>query len=419
MSFFRYDLTVRSALGQVVDGASVAVLSQPASFPNGDNEAGTPLATLWAASVSNSVNISAISWANGVVSFTLLSIPSDLVPGSYFSVSGVNPSAYNTIWQCTSVAGNVVTAIAAANPGTYVSGGAVATSALPNPFLTDNLGNGFFYTGAGEYTVQIFDPTFNRISPLILLDQGILSPGGGSVTSVGFTGDGVVFNSSVPGSPITGSGSFAPTLASPSANFVLAGPASGSPGPWTARKLVAADLPSALGTVTSVGFTFAADSGAILAPSITGSPITTSGTLAAGIQFNPQAANTALMGPTSGGSATPAFRPITTADLPTVLRAVTTLSGSADALAFGSDNFITTAGVDATTLATPTPTTDDGKTVRVTDAGGHAHTITTASNKIVPSHHLVTFGGTAGAWIEFEAYQGLWYPRANFGVTIS
>jgi hypothetical protein len=419
VSFFRYDLTVRSALGQVVDGASVAVLSQPASFPNGDNEAGTPLATLWAASVSNSVNISAISWANGIVSFTLLSVPSDLVPGSYFSVSGVNPSAYNTIWQCTGVAGNVVTAVSVANPGTYISGGAVATSALPNPFLTDNLGNGFFYASPGEYTVQIFDPTYNRISPLILLDQGVLSPGSGSVTSVGLTGDGVVFSSSVPGSPIIGSGTFAPTLATAAANFVLAGPTSGGPAAWTARKLTLADLPTSLGTVSSVAATVSPDTGGILAPSVTGSPITSSGTLAFGVQFNPQAANTALMGPTLGGSATPAFRAITAADLPTVLRAVTTLSGSADALAFGSDNFVTTAGVDGMTLATPTPTTDDGKTVRVTDAGGHAHTITTSSNKIVPSHHLVTFGGTVGAYIEFEAYQGLWYPRANSGVTIS
>ena len=129
--------------------------------------------------------------------------------------------------------------------------------------------------------------------------------------------------------------------------------------------------------------------------------------------------NTVWAGPSSGGSAQPAFRALVTADLPLVLSPGVTLTGATDALAFGTDNFITTAGVDATTLATPTPTTDDFKIVRVTDVGGHAHTITASANKIVPSHHLVTFGGTAGAWIEFEIYQGLFYPRANSGVTIS
>lgn len=98
---------------------------------------------------------------------------------------------------------------------------------------------------------------------------------------------------------------------------------------------------------------------------------------------------------------------------------VQTASGSTDVLIFPGATFITTAGVDATTLATPTLTVDDGKRIRVVDAGGHAHTITTASGKIVPAHHLVTFNGTAGSWVELEAYQGLWYPLGNSGVVIS
>ena len=98
---------------------------------------------------------------------------------------------------------------------------------------------------------------------------------------------------------------------------------------------------------------------------------------------------------------------------------VQTASGSTDALTFPGAVFITTAGVDATTLATPTAGTDDGKKIIVFDAGGHAHTITTAASKIVPAHHLATFGGTAGSWVEFEAFNGLWYPKANAGVTIA
>lgn len=65
-------------------------------------------------------------------------------------------------------------------------------------------------------------------------------------------------------------------------------------------------LPSLGGTVTSVGLSL---------PSIftvTGSPVTTSGTLTA--TFNTEPANTVFAGPASGGAATPTFRALTVAD---------------------------------------------------------------------------------------------------------
>lgn len=64
------------------------------------------------------------------------------------------------------------------------------------------------------------------------------------VTSIGLTMDGVIFNSSVAGSPITTSGIFAPTLATQSANCVLAGPVSGSAATPTCRALIGADIPA-------------------------------------------------------------------------------------------------------------------------------------------------------------------------------
>lgn len=67
--------------------------------------------------------------------------------------------------------------------------------------------------------------------------------------------------------------------------------------------------------VTSVGMTVPA----IMA--VSGSPVTGSGTLA--VSLNTQAANTVLAGPTSGGSATPAFRALTVADLPAPFAAKT------------------------------------------------------------------------------------------------
>lgn len=70
----------------------------------------------------------------------------------------------------------------------------------------------------------------------------------GAVTSVGMTGDGTVFNSSVTGSPVTSSGTLAPSLKNQSANTILAGPTSGSATTPTFRSAVNADLP--LGTQT-------------------------------------------------------------------------------------------------------------------------------------------------------------------------
>lgn len=101
------------------------------------------------------------------------------------------------------------------------------------------------------------------------------------------------------------------------------------------------------------------------------------------------------------------------------------LSGSADAIPITGrgEFFITTAGVDATTLATPTAggfgVGQDGAEIVVTDVGGHAHTITLASNILVPSHHLLTFNGTAGSFVRLKAYNGLWYVRESNGVTAS
>lgn len=65
------------------------------------------------------------------------------------------------------------------------------------------------------------------------------------------------------------------------------------------------------GTVTSVALALPAG-----VFTITGSPVTTSGTLTG--SFNTQTANTVFAGPTSGGAATPAFRALVAADIPTI-----------------------------------------------------------------------------------------------------
>lgn len=65
------------------------------------------------------------------------------------------------------------------------------------------------------------------------------------------------------------------------------------------------------GTVSSVGL---ADGSATPIYNISGSPVTTAGTLT--FTFKTQTANTVLAGPTSGGAAQPAFRALVAADVP-------------------------------------------------------------------------------------------------------
>lgn len=102
--------------------------------------------------------------------------------------------------------------------------------------------------------------------------------GSGTVTSVAMTGDGTVLNSSVTGSPVTTAGTLAPSLKTQTANTILAGPTSGGAVAPTFRSLVVGDLPAGTGTVTSVAMSVnSGSSSGILA--VTGSPVTTSGTL--------------------------------------------------------------------------------------------------------------------------------------------
>lgn len=87
-------------------------------------------------------------------------------------------------------------------------------------------------------------------------------------------------------------------------------------------------------------------------------------------------------------------------------------------------SFIETAGVDACTLATPVagaPSAggNDGLEITIIDNSGHAHTVTTAANKITPSHHVATFNGTQGSFVTFVARNGFWIPVQLSGVTIS
>lgn len=102
------------------------------------------------------------------------------------------------------------------------------------------------------------------------------------------------------------------------------------------------------------------------------------------------------------------------------------LSGSADALAspgYVGTAVITTAGVDAVTLATPVAggqgTGDDGKFLWVFSTTAQAHTVTTASNKINGNKHIATFAAAIGNNVLFYAYNGIWWMFSQVGITLS
>lgn len=88
---------------------------------------------------------------------------------------------------------------------------------------------------------------------LILVDGlvGVDDSTAGTVTSVAMTGDNVIFNTAVTGSPITTTGTLVPSLKTQTANTVLAGPTTGAPATPTFRALVAADISGAANTALS------------------------------------------------------------------------------------------------------------------------------------------------------------------------
>ena len=193
-----------------------------------------------------------------------------------------------------------VTSVGLALPSIMsVSGSPVTTTGTLTGTLTTQAANSLF---AGPISGVGATPTFRALTTADIAGLGV-----GTVTSVGMTVPSIL---SVTPSTITTSGSFALSLTTESANQIFAGPSSGSAATPTFRALTTADIPAlSYGSVTSVGLSL---------PSIftvTGSPVTTSGTLTATLAT--ETANYVFSGPTSGSAASPTFRALVASDLPT------------------------------------------------------------------------------------------------------
>src|SRR5271156_3175782 len=92
--FYRYDGSVTTPLGLAVDGANIAVLTDPSDF---GSQPGSPLAEIYSGDATNSATITAATWAAGQILFTFSTTPpADIVPNSFIGVSGVTPSTFDS-----------------------------------------------------------------------------------------------------------------------------------------------------------------------------------------------------------------------------------------------------------------------------------------------------------------------------------
>ena len=137
----------------------------------------------------------------------------------------------------------------------------------------------------------------------------ISSGGGGSgtVTSVALADGSTSPIYTISGSPVTTSGTLTFTLGTKAANLVFAGPTTGAAAQPAFRSLVAADLPAGTGTVTSVAMSVPS----LL--SVSGSPITGSGTFAVTYSGTPLPILNGGTGQTTASAAFNALSPMTTA----------------------------------------------------------------------------------------------------------
>jgi hypothetical protein len=212
--------------------------------------------------------------------------------------------------------------------------------------------------------------------------------------------------------------------ATTTANFVFAGPSSGSPAAPTFRALTTADIPAlAYGSVSSVGLAL---------PSImtvSGSPVTSSGTLTG--TLTTQAVNAIFAGPSSGAAAAPTFRSLTTADIP-ALSYVTSVAATVPSFLSISGSPITSSGTLAISYSgTALPIANGGTGQTTASAAFNALSpVTTTGDLIIgngtnsatrlaigANTYVLTSNGTTATWA--AATGGVTQIVAGTNVTIS
>ena len=308
-----------------------------------------------------------ISITNGAGSITITNTGGGGGGGTVTSVGLSLPSFITVSGSPVTTTGTLTGTLATQTANTLFAGpttGAAAAPTFRTQVLADlpQLTDGQLYVGSTGTSVAAATITAgsgisvtNGAGSITITATG----SGGSVTSVGLSLPSFI---TVSGSPVTTSGTLTGTLATQTANTLFAGPTTGAAAAPTFRTQVLADLPQLTdgqlyvgSTGTSVAaatltagsgisvtngagsITIAATGGgsgtvtsvALALPSfitVSGSPVTTSGTLTGTLAT--QSANTVFAGPTTGADASPTFRAIVSADLSAALNVVTVTSDS-------------------------------------------------------------------------------------------
>lgn len=218
------------------------------------------------------------------------------------------------------------------------------------------------------------------------------------VTSVALADGSTAPIYTINGSPVTASGTLTFTLATQTQKTFFAGPTSGAAAQPTFRAIAAADVP-ALAYVTSVAL---ADGSSSPIYTITGSPVTASGTLT--FTLATQTANKVFAGPTSGGAAQPTFRVLVAADVPSSI-----LPGSFSGFANPSGLIGMTA---VNGVATTADRSDSTHAIdpAIAPSWTGTHTWTVAGNALVinapAGGNSVKVVGTSGHGCFFETVDG-------------
>ena len=212
--------------------------------------------------------------------------------------------------------------------------------------------------------------------------------------------------------------------ATTTANFVFAGPSSGSPAAPTFRALTTDDIPAlAYGSVSSVGLAL---------PSImtvSGSPVTSSGTLTG--TLTTQAVNAIFAGPSSGAAAAPTFRSLTTADIP-ALSYVTSVAATVPAFLSIAGSPITTSGTLTISYSGTALPIANGGTGQTTAAAAFnaLSPVTTTGDLIIgngtnsatrlaigANTYVLTSNGTTATWAAGGGGGSSAYTRTTFTAT--
>lgn len=262
--------------------------------------------------------------------------------GTGYTLAGITPGtgvqvangAGTITVSATGALGGTVTSVAQTVPSIMSVAGSPITGAgtLAISLVNQSSATAFLGPSSGAAGVPSFRSILTSDLPSTV----------GTVQSVALSLPSII---TVSGSPVTTTGTLTGTLATQASATVFAGPTSGANATPAFRALVAADLPVGTGTVTSVAQSVPAS---LL--SISGSPVTTAGTLALGLTN--AASGQFWAGPATGAATTPAYRSILVSDLPSTVGTVQSVGVSVPAaLLTVSGSPVTTSGTIAIALA--------------------------------------------------------------------